>query len=316
MKLAFAGTPEFAAVILDALARSRHSIEAVFTRPDARAGRGKRVVESPVKRCASAAGIPVHQPRTMRTPDAAEALAALDLDALVVAAYGFLLPASVLAVPRLRCINVHASVLPRWRGAAPVHHAILAGDSRTGVSIMQMDLGLDTGPLLCTRNCEIAGDDTTGSLTDRLAELGATVLVDTLHALESGAVEARPQNDGCATSAPKVSKSQASIDWERPAAHIERMVRAFDPWPVAHAWLPAEDTPALRIWRAEVEDSGSTRPPGTVLRCDEGGVLVATAHDALNITELQPPGARRMSAAEFVRGRRLTAGTRFVRGPR
>lgn len=316
MKLAFAGTPEFAAVILDALARSRHSIEAVLTRPDARAGRGKRVVESPVKRCASAAGIAVHQPRTMRTPDAAEALAALDLDALVVAAYGFLLPASVLAVPRLGCINVHASVLPRWRGAAPVHHAILAGDSRTGVSIMQMDPGLDTGPLLRTRSCAIAADDTTGSLTDRLAELGATVLVDTLHALERGAVEARPQNDGCATSAPKVSKSQASIDWERSAAHIERMVRAFDPWPVAHTWLPAEDTPALRIWRAQVEDSGSTRAPGTVLRCDEGGVLVATTQAALNITELQPPGARRMSAAEFVRGHRLTAGTRFVRGPR
>ena len=316
MRIAFAGTPEFAAVILEALAHSRHSIEAVFTRPDARAGRGKRVVENPVKRCAAAAGIDIHQPQTMHTPDAAEALAGLELDALVVAAYGFLLPASVLTVPRFGCINVHASILPRWRGAAPVHHAILSGDTRTGVSIMQMDPGLDTGPLLCTRSCGIVPNDTTGSLTNRLAELGATALVDTLNALELGAVKAQPQNDGCATSAPKVSKTQASIDWALPAAQIERMVRAFDPWPVAHTYLPAGDRPAFRIWRAEVVYSGPTQSPGTVLQCDERGVLVATAHDALNITELQPPGARRMSAAEFARGHRLTAGIRFVRGPR
>ena len=316
MRLAFAGTPEFAAVILDALARSRHSVDAVFTRPDARAGRGKRVVENPVKRCAAAAGIDIHQPHTMRTPNAAQALAGLGVDALVVAAYGFLLPASVLAIPKFGCINVHASILPRWRGAAPVHHAILSGDTQSGVSIMQMDLGLDTGPLLCTRSSAITPDDTTGSLTSRLAELGATTLVETLHALEVGAVEVRPQDDGGAISAPKVSKSQASIDWTLPAAQIERMVRAFDPWPVAHTYLPAGDTPALRIWRAKVVYSGSTQEPGTVLQCDERGVLVATAHDALDITELQPPGARRMSAAEFARGHRLTAGIRFVRGPR
>ena len=160
MKLAFAGTPEFAAVVLDALIGSRHSIAAVFTRPDARAGRGKRVTESPVKRRAAAARIVIHQPRSMRTPEAMESLAALEADVLVVAAYGFLLPEPVLAIPRLGCINVHASVLPRWRGAAPVHHALLAGDTRTGVSIMQMDAGLDTGPVLSTRTCDIAREDT------------------------------------------------------------------------------------------------------------------------------------------------------------
>ena len=332
MKLAFAGTPEFAAVILDALAGSSHSIEAVFTRPDARSGRGKRVVESPVKRRAKAEGIEVRQPRTMRGAEAALALAGLDLDALVVAAYGFLLPASVLAVPRLGCINVHASLLPRWRGAAPVHHAVLAGDPQTGVSIMQMDAGLDTGPVLATRRCRIAAHDTAGSLTGRLAELGAATLLDVLHALETGTVEARTQDDALACAAPKLSKSHAAIDWTSPATRIERMVRAFDPWPVAHTYLPRRDpsafgggskgapeetsSGALRVWRAEVAGSDANETPGTVLRCDAEGLLVATARDALRITEVQSPGARRMPVAEFVRGHRLAAGTRFLRGPR
>ena len=316
MKLAFAGTPQFASVILRALVGSSHSIEAVFTRPDARSGRGKRMAASPVKQYAAAAGLDVLQPRSMRSSEAAEALAALDLDALVVAAYGFVLPDSILAIPRLGCINVHASVLPRWRGAAPVHHAILAGDVQTGVSIMQMDTGLDTGPVLATRPCEIAPHDTTGSLTTRLAQLGATTLVDVLHGLETCAIEAQPQDDTLATAAPRVSKSQATIDWARPATQIERMIRAFDPWPVAHVYLPGRDTPAFRVWRAELAESETDQAPGTVLRCDERGVLVATAHGALDITELQPPGARRMSGAEYARGHRLAAGTRLVRGPR
>lgn len=311
MNLAFAGTPEFAAVMLDALAHSRHAVEAVFTRPDARAGRGKRLAESPVKQRAAAAGIRVLQPRSMRTAEAAEQLAALAPDAMVVAAYGFLLPAPILAIPRHGCINVHASILPRWRGAAPVHHAILAGDSRTGVSIMQMDAGLDTGPILATRTCTIAPDDTSGSLTGRLAALGAATLVDTLDALEIGAVEARPQDDGSATCAPKLSKAQAAIDWARPAAEIERMVRAFDPWPVAHTRMAGAGTPTLRIWRAESTDGDSHEAPGTVLVCDESGLVVAAARGVVRITEIQPPGARRMSAAEFVRGRRLVPGARL-----
>ena len=311
MKLAFAGTPEFAAVVLDALVGSRHSIAAVFTRPDARAGRGRRVTESPVKRRAAAAGIVVRQPHSLRTPEAMESLAALEADVLVVAAYGFLLPAPVLSTPRLGCLNVHASILPRWRGAAPVHHALLAGDTRTGVSIMQMDAGLDTGPVLSTRTCDIAPDDTGGSLTGRLAALGAAALVDTLDALETGAVEARPQCEALATVAPKLSKAQAAIDWERPATEIERMVRAFDPWPVAYTFLPGADAPAFRVWRAEIAAHDSDRAPGTVLACDRNGLVVSAAQGAVRITEVQPAGARRMSAAEFVRGRRLARGTRL-----
>ena len=316
MKLVFAGTPEFAAVILDALARSGHRVEAVFTRRDARAGRGKRVTESPVKQRAAAAGIQAHQPRSMRAADAAQQLAAADPDAMVVAAYGFLLPDSILAIPRLGCINVHASVLPRWRGAAPVQHAILAGDRHTGVSIMQMDAGLDTGPILATRTCAIAPDDTAGALTGRLAGLGAAALLNTLDALETGTVEARPQDDALATLAPRLSKSRAAIDWARPAAEIERMVRAFDPWPVAHTYVAGDSIPAFRVWRAELGDGDSTKAPGTVLDCDKTAVAVATACGAVRITELQPPGARRMSAAEFLRGRRLAPGSRLGPGPR
>ena len=315
MKLAFAGTPEFAAVMLDALVHSRHRVEAVFTRRDARAGRGNRVTESAVKQRAAAAGIRIHQPRSMRAEEAQELLAALAPCAMVVAAYGFLLPAPVLAIPRLGCINVHASVLPRWRGAAPVHHAILAGDRHTGVSIMQMDAGLDTGPILATRTCAIAPDDTAGSLTGRLAELGAAALVDTLDALETGAVEARPQVDAAATLAPKLSKSEAAIDWARPAAEIVRMVRAFDPWPGAHTRVAGERAPAFRIWHAELGADDSTLAPGTVLGCDESGLSVTTTCGVVRITELQPPGARRMTAAAYIRGHRLAPGTRLGHGP-
>lgn len=316
MKLAFAGTPEFAATMLDALVHSHHRIAAVFTRPDARAGRGRRVVHSPVKRCALAAGVEIHQPRSMRMSETAGILEALDLDALVVAAYGFLLPESLLSVPRLGCINVHASLLPRWRGAAPVHHAILAGDTRTGVSIMQMESELDSGPILAARTCSIASKDTTGSLTARLAELGAATLLETLRTLEAERVEGQVQDETRVTRAPRLSKSQGAIDWTRPATEIERMVRACDPWPVAHTYVAGEDAPVFRVWRAETADGDSTVPPGLVLQCDATGLVVATACGAVNLTEIQPPGARRMSTAEFVRGRRLAPGTRFGPGPR
>ena len=317
MKLAFAGTPEFAALILDALIlRSEHSIEAVFTRPDARAGRGRRVVESAVKQRAAAAGIEVFQPRTMRTPETAGALAALGLDALIVAAYGLVLPPPVLAAPRLGCINVHASLLPRWRGATPVHHAILAGDRETGVSIMRMDAGLDTGPVLAARACPIGAEDTTGSLTLRLAGLGAAALLDTLPALAAGSAEPRPQNEAQATVAPRIVKSRAALDWTRPAPEIERAIRAFVPWPVAYTFLAGEDTPAFRIWRAGPAAADPARAPGTVIRCDDRGLVIAASPGAVRVTEIQPPGGRRMTAAEFVRGRRLVPGIRFGSEPR
>ena len=315
MKLAFAGTPEFAAVILDALIKSEHTVGAVLTRPDARAGRGRRLGRSAVKQRAAGAGIAIHQPVTLRGSCASGALAALDPDVLVVAAYGLLLPPSVLAVPRKGCINVHASLLPRWRGAAPTAHAILAGDRETGVSIMQMDAGLDTGPVLSTRTCAISDEDTAGTLATRLAALGADALVETLGAMESGAVSPEPQDELHATEAPKLSKAQAAIDWSRTAVEIERSIRAFDPWPVAHAYLDGTDAPAFRIWRAVLAHENAAHPPGTVLRCDESGLVVATGRDALRITEIQPAGARRMGAAEFVRGRRLEPGARLGCGP-
>ena len=315
MKLAFAGTPEFAAVILDALIESEHTVDTVLTRPDARAGRGRRLTRSAVKQRAADAGIEIHQPVTLRGSRASGALAALDPDVLVVAAYGLLLPPSVLAMPRKGCINVHASLLPRWRGAAPTAHAILAGDRKTGVSIMQMDAGLDTGPVLSTRTCAISDGDTAGLLATRLAALGAAALVETLDALESGVVSPEPQDDLHATAAPKLSKAQAAIDWSRTAVEIERSIRAFDPWPVAHAYLDGADAPAFRIWRAVLVRENSAQPAGTVLRCDEAGLAVATGRDAVRITEIQPAGARRMSGAEFARGHRLEPGTRLGRGP-
>ena len=315
MRLAFAGTPEFAAVILDALIESEHTVDAVLTRPDARAGRGRRLTQSAVKQRAAGAGIEIHQPMTLRGSWAGETLAALDPDVLVVAAYGLLLPPSVLAMPRMGCINVHASLLPRWRGAAPTAHAILAGDRESGVSIMQMDSGLDTGPVLAARSCAISDDDTAGSLATRLAALGAAALVETLGALERGGVSPEPQDEVHATAAPKLSKAQAAIDWSRTAVEIERSIRAFDPWPVAHAYQAGGATPAFRIWRAVLAHENAAQLPGTVLRCDESGLVVATGRDALRITELQPAGARRMRAAEFVRGHRLEIGTRLGRGP-
>ena len=315
MKLAFAGTPEFAAIILDTLIASEHEVDAVLTRPDARAGRGRRMTQSPVKRRAAAAGIETRQPRTLRGRGADDVRTALDVDALVVAAYGLLLPASILATPRLGCINVHASLLPRWRGAAPTAHAILAGDRETGVSIMQMDEGLDTGPVLSSRTCAVADDDTAGSLSGRLAALGAAALVDTLDGLERGAVAPEPQDEARATTAPKLSKVQAAIDWSRPAVEIERSIRAFDPWPVAHAYFHGDGKPACRIWRANVVSEDAVRHPGTVLQCDASGLVVATSHDALRIGEIQPAGARRMTAADFARGHRIEPGTRLGRGP-
>ena len=315
MKLAFAGTPEFAAVILDALIDSAHPIDAVFTRPDSRSGRGNRLTESAVKRRAIAAGIGIQQPRTLRGATAEEVLSKLEPDALIVAAYGLLMPDSILAIPRLGCINVHASILPRWRGASPVHHAILAGDSHSGVSIVQMDSGLDSGPLLATRGCAIGPEDTAGSLTSRLADLGAATLVDTLAALENGLVEPRAQNEACATFAPKLSKSKAAVEWTLPAAVIERSIRAFNPWPVAHTYVSGGTTPAFRIWRARAVGDNSACRPGTVIRCDDSGVLVATAQGALNIAEIQLPAGRRMSAAEFARGRRLAPGILLGPGP-
>jgi methionyl-tRNA formyltransferase len=317
MRLIFAGTPEFAATVLAALLAHRHRVVAVYTQPDRPAGRGRQPRASPVKALALEHSIPVEQPRSLRDAAPQRALAALDADAMIVAAYGLLLPAAVLDIPRRGCINVHASLLPRWRGAAPIQHAILAGDRETGVSIMQMDAGLDTGPVLRRASCAIHDDDTGGSLHARLAVLGAATLIETLAALETGDLQAAPQDEALATHAGRITKGDGLLDWAEPAELLERRVRAFNPWPVAYTLLPAA-APAgdngaerLRIWSARVVTRSGAAQPGTVLACDASGIDVASGRDALRILTLQPAGRRIMSSGDYLNAHAMAVGTRL-----
>ena len=305
MKVAFAGTPEFAAAALEAILAAGFDVPLVLTQPDRPAGRGMQLQPSPVKRVALAAGIPVHQPEKLRTPEQQAPLAAVQADVLVVAAYGIILPQAVLDLPRHGCLNIHASLLPRWRGAAPIHRAIQAGDAATGITIMQMDAGLDTGPMLLSRAEAIHADDTTGSLHDRLAQLGADMIVEALRALPGG-LTATPQPADGVTYAAKIGKAEASIDWNRPAVELERAIRAFNPFPGAVATL--QQTP-VKLWRARAIDAAGT--PGEVLLAEGAGVIVACGEGALCITELQKPGGKRLPAADFLRGMPIAAGSRF-----
>ena len=310
MRLGFAGTPAFAVPALDALARSAHSVQAVFTKADRPAGRGRMLQPSPVKKRALELGYAVHQPDSFKTPEVCEMLRALQLDALVVVAYGLILPPEVLAAPRLGCFNIHASLLPRWRGAAPIQRALLAGDPTTGVTIMHMDAGLDTGPLLDMREIEIAPLDTAGSLHDRLAALGADLICQTLDALAAGRAREMPQPQLGVTYAGKISKSEALIDWREDAVQVARRIRAFDPSPIAETRL---DGAQLRLWQAEVlpADAHAQRAaPGTVLRAGPSGIDVACGNGQLRIVRLQLAGRKPMAAAEFVKAQRL-AGARF-----
>jgi len=306
MKLVFAGTPEFAAVSLEALLRARHEVTLVLTQPDRPAGRGLKPQPSAVKHLALRRGLPLLQPDTLKDAAAQGAIAASRPDALVVAAYGLMLPAALLTVPARGCINVHASLLPRWRGAAPIQRALLAGDAKTGVTIMQMDASLDTGPMLLQRAVPIAPDDTAGTLHDKLAALGAQLLVE---ALATNPVP-RAQDAAAATYAPRVDKREAEIDWRNPAATIERQVRAFDPVPGAQT---RHERVILKIWRARVVE-GTTAAPGTVSAAGADGIVVACGRDALRITELQRAGGKRLSAQAFLSGHRLAHGTRFGSG--
>ncbi|WP_298598763.1 methionyl-tRNA formyltransferase [Zoogloea sp.] len=305
MKVAFAGTPEFAAAALEAILAAGFDVPLVLTQPDRPAGRGMQLQPSPVKRVALAAGIPVHQPEKLRTPEQQAPLAEVQADVLVVAAYGIILPQAVLDLPRHGCLNIHASLLPRWRGAAPIHRAIQAGDPETGITIMQMDAGLDTGPMLLSRAETIHADDTTGSLHDRLAQLGADMIVEALRALPDG-LTATPQPADGVTYAAKIGKAEANVDWSRPAAEIERAIRAFNPFPGAVATL--QQTP-VKLWRARAIDASGT--PGEVLLAEGAGVIVACGEGALCITELQKPGGKRLPAADFLRGMPIAAGSRF-----
>jgi len=334
MKLIFAGTPVFAQLALQALHEAGHDIALVLTRPDKPAQRGQKLLASPVKQWAQAKGIEVWQPRTLRDPEVTQQLRGIGCQAMVVAAYGLLLPPEVLSVPPLGCLNIHASLLPRWRGAAPIQRAVQAGDAQTGITIMQMDVGLDTGPIRLVRPLPIGRDETSGSVHDRLAALGALAIVEAISLLEADRLPMAPQPADGATHAAKIVKADSLIDWSRPAQAIVDQLRAFDPAPGCVAELARLPGTALKLWRARVVDSRSPDPspadmpvgtvaPGTVIGMREGALRVSCGSpaepSAVDLLELQRAGGRRLPAAEFVAGFPIGAGDRLqssaVAGP-
>jgi len=310
LRLVFAGTPEFAAVHLQALLRwPGCEIVAVYTQPDRPAGRGKKLSASPVKRLAQQHGLTVRQPKTLRDATAQAELAALEPDIIVVVAYGLILPAAVLDLPRLGCINVHGSVLPRWRGAAPIQRAVEAGDIESGVTIMQMDEGLDTGAMLRIVRCAIEPHDTAGDLHDKLAALGPPALIETLDELAAGRARPEPQDNALSCYAAKIDKTEALIDWRGDALDLDRKIRAFNPFPVAYAMLRGE---RIKIYRAE-PGPALAAVPGTVVAVGPEGITVACGVDSLNIRELQLPGGKVLNSAAVLNGypHLFTPGQRF-----
>jgi len=303
MKIIFAGTPEFARLALSALAEAGHEVALVLTQPDRKSGRGMRLAPSPVKQEAEKRGIPVCQPESLKDPATHGPIKATDAEVMVVAAYGLILPQAVLDIPARGCLNIHASLLPRWRGAAPIQRAIEAGDSETGICIMHMEAGLDTGPVLLEKHLPILETDTGASLHDKLAALGAQAVVEALARLDG--LKPVPQSEQGVTYAAKLSKEDARLDWTLPAAVLERKIRAFNPVPGAWTLLDGEP---LKIWQAELV-SGKGRP-GEILSVDNG-ILVACGEGALKIHELQKAGARRMDAAAFLAGVKMPPGLMF-----
>ena len=301
LKLIFAGTPDFAARHLAALLSSDHEVVAVYTQPDKPAGRGQKLTASPVKELAQTHNLPVYQPASLRNEEAQAELAALGADLMVVVAYGLILPKVVLDTPRLGCINVHGSLLPRWRGAAPIQRAIWAGDAETGVTIMQMDVGLDTGAMIRKVSCPIAADETSTSLYDKLAGLGPQALVDTLNAMATGDTAAEQQDDSLANYAQKLSKEEARIDWSMEAVAIERCIRAFNPWPIS--WFEVAGQ-TIKVWQAAVIDSDHGQSVGTLLKADKQGIDIATGKGVLRLLTLQPPGKKAMSVSDLLNSRR------------
>lgn len=308
MRIIFAGTPAFAAESLQALIDAKHEVVAVYTQPDRPAGRGRKLTPSPVKSIALAHNIDVEQPLNFKAEENREKLASYHADLMIVVAYGLLLPQSVLDIPKLGCINVHASLLPRWRGAAPIQRAILAGDEETGIGIMQMEAGLDTGPVLLEARCPILQDDTTASLHDRLADLGAKTLIESLKDIASLIANAQPQDDAAMSYAKKITKSEALIEWTSLAEEIDRQIRAFNPWPIAQTQWQNQ---IMRIWSARQIENNTSANPGTVIAVSPEGIDVATGKNALRITELQLPGKRAMSTQDFLNANTLEVGTQL-----
>lgn len=307
MRLIFAGTPPFAASALHALLNAGHDIALVLTQPDRPAGRGLQLQASAVKILAQAQGLTVAQPVHLKDAAIEATLRGVSADAMIVAAYGLLLPQPVLDIPRLGCLNIHASLLPRWRGAAPIQRALLAGDTETGITIMQMDAGLDSGPMLSRHPLAISVEDTAQSLHDKLAALGAEAIVTALSDLCAGRLKAVPQDASLASYAPKLNKAEARIDWRQNAGRIQRAIRAYDPFPGAHTTLHDE---TIKIWAAEVDTARGSA--GEILRLDKNGILVACGEGAICITALQRAGGKRLSGAQLLGGTTYATGMHFI----
>ncbi|MGR5279084.1 methionyl-tRNA formyltransferase [Vibrio rotiferianus] len=311
LRIVFAGTPDFAARHLAALLSSEHEVIAVYTQPDRPAGRGKKLTASPVKTISLEHDIPVYQPENFKSDEAKQELADLNADIMVVVAYGLLLPQVVLDTPKLGCINVHGSILPRWRGAAPIQRSIWAGDAETGVTIMQMDIGLDTGDMLKIATLPIEASDTSASMYEKLAGLGPDALIDCLADIAAGKAEPVKQDDELANYAKKLSKEEARIDWNDDAAHIERCVRAFNPWPMSH-FEAAENS--IKVWQSRVAEQTSDKPAGTIVQADKTGIYVVTGNGVLVLEQLQVPGKKAMSVQDILNSRAswFEVGTQLV----
>ena len=311
LRIVFAGTPDFAARHLAALLSSEHEVIAVYTQPDRPAGRGKKLTASPVKTIALEHDIPVYQPENFKSDEAKQELADLNADIMVVVAYGLLLPQVVLDTPKLGCINVHGSILPRWRGAAPIQRSIWAGDAETGVTIMQMDIGLDTGDMLKIATLPIEASDTSASMYEKLAGLGPDALIDCLADIAAGKAKPVKQDDELANYAKKLSKEEARIDWNDDAAHIERCVRAFNSWPMSH-FEAAENS--IKVWQSRVEEQIIDKPAGTIVQADKTGIYVVTGNGVLVLEQLQVPGKKAMSVQDILNSRAswFEVGTQLV----
>jgi methionyl-tRNA formyltransferase len=300
LKIIFAGTPEFSAVALQALLNSPHEVIAVYTQPDRPAGRGRQLTASPVKALALQNNLPVFQPISLRDEQQQKILAALNADVMVVAAYGLILPSEVLQTPRWGCYNIHTSLLPKWRGAAPIQRAILAGDKITGVTIIKMDEGLDTGPMLLKKECAIKADDTSVTLHDRLAQLGAESMLAVLAGLEKYNATAAGQDNSQATYAHKIKKEEAQLDWHDTADACDCKIRAFNPWPIAQTTLQNEN---IRVWEASVQQSLTNQPPGTIVKVSASGIEVATGKNVLRLQKIQFPGGKVLAVSDILNSR-------------